>query len=426
MNKITTDYLHETFGIDSDIIERVEKAEKELAPVFEKLDEILTFNQYKVLHHFQKARINDQHFAWNTGYGYDDIGRDTLDLLFADCMQAEAALVRPTIVNGTHALFLALSGLLYPNDILLSITGKPYDTLEKAIGISGNEDGALNKFGIRYKQIDLLEDGSIDTDAIERTLNAQVKMVYVQRSRGYGWRNSLGQKDLEDVFSLIHYLSPKCIIMVDNCYCEFCEENEPTYYGADVMAGSLIKNPGGGLAPTGGYIAGKRELINCIAQRLTVPGIGAEVGSYAGDYRMFYQGLFMAPHTVAECLKTAVLFAKAFEILDFETLPSSESFRADIVQSVKLGDPEKLRVFCRCIQEISPVDSNVTPEEWEMPGYDDKVIMAAGTFVQGATSELSADGPMKQPYIAYLQGGLTYAHGKIAAMYVCDSLMKML
>ncbi len=398
-------------------------AERKCHDAFDRIDGIELENQIRILRAFSNSNVSYRHFTPSTGYGYGDIARDTLDILFADAFQAESALVRPSIVNGTHAIYLAVSGIARPGDTIFSITGKPYDTLETAFGLQGASDQSLKKFGIGYHQIELTEQGTIDEEMIERELQPSDRIFYIQRSRGYSWRNSLGRNELEDVFSLIRYLKKDAVIIVDNCYCEFCDYDEPTGYGADIIAGSLIKNPGGGLVPTGGYIAGKSEYVNEIAQRLTVPGLGGEVGSYSGDYRPYYQGLFMAPHTVNQSLKTAILFSCVLQRLGFEILPKVDDFRNDVVQSVKLRTPENLEKFCRIIQAVSPVDSNVTPEAWDMPGYSDPVIMAAGTFVQGATSEISADGPMRDPYIAYLQGSLTYTHGKIAAMYVCDALM---
>lgn len=397
-------------------------AERRCRDAFSRIDSIEAVNELRVLSAFQSASVAARHFTPTTGYGYDDIGRDTFDIVFAEAMQAECALVRPQFVNGTHALFTALAGITEPGDTILSITGKPYDTLEEAIGIRGNAPHSLKRCGIHYRQIPLTEHG-IDLEALEQQLDSSIRVVYVQRSRGYAWRASLAQRDLEEAFSLVHHLAPNAIIMVDNCYCEFCEVKEPTAYGADIIAGSLIKNPGGGLAPTGGYVAGKSELIHRVAQRLTVPGLGAEVGSYAGDYRWFYQGLFVAPHVVAQCVKSAILFSAVMEDLGYATLPASKESRCDIIQSIRFDTKEELIRFCQSIQSAAPVDSNVVPEPWDMPGYADQVIMAAGAFVQGATTELSADAPILEPYVAYLQGALTYAHGRIAAMLAADSIL---
>lgn len=403
--------------------ELVWSAEHRCSDAFARIDSIEAVTMQRVLSAFQAASVASRHFTPTTGYGYEDIGRDTLDVVFADALQADSALVRPQFVNGTHSLFTMLAGITEPGDVILSATGKPYDTLEEAIGIRGNAPHSLKRQGVHFRQIELQDGGEIDLDALESCLDGSVKVVYFQRSRGYAWRQSLGQHQLEEAFSFIHQRLPGVIIAVDNCYCEFCEINEPTAYGADIMAGSLIKNPGGGLAPTGGYVAGKSALVERVAQRLTVPGLGAEVGSYAGDYRVFYQGLFMAPHTVAQCLKSVALFAACLEHLGFETLPAYNDPRSDIVESIRFGSPEKLIQFCKGIQKAAPVDSNLVPEPWDMPGYADPVIMAEGSFVQGATTELSVDGPMRAPYIGYLQGSLTYAHGRIAAMLAVDALL---
>ena len=405
--------------------EFVWNAEHQLGGVFQRIDSVESVTQMRVLEAFQNHGVAARHFAPTTGYGYDDIGRDTLDLVFADALQAEAALVRPQFVNGTHAIFTALAGLTEPGDAILSITGSPYDTLEEAIGIRGDAPQSLSRFGVTFEQIPLLEDGKIDLPAVLRRLQKQsYRIIYVQRSRGYGWRPSIDPRELEDVFAEIQKEAPHAVIVVDNCYGEFTTAIEPTAVGAHVIAGSLIKNPGGGLAPTGGYVAGKSECIERIAQRFTLPGMGREVGSYAGDYRLFYQGLFLAPHTVAQCLKSAALFACVFERLGYETLPASTDVRSDIIQSVRFQSAQELIAFCQCIQAAAPIDSFAVPQPWDMPGYAHQVIMAAGAFVQGATTELSADAPICEPYTAYLQGALTYAHGRIAAMLAYDALTR--
>ena len=405
--------------------EFVWNAEHQLDGVFQRIDSVESVTQMRVLEAFQNHGVAARHFAPTTGYGYDDIGRDTLDLVFADALQAEAALVRPQFVNGTHAIFTALAGLTEPGDAILSITGSPYDTLEEAIGIRGDAPQSLSRFGVTFEQIPLLKDGKIDLPAVLRRLQKQsYRIIYVQRSRGYGWRPSIDPRELEDVFAEIQKAAPHAVIVVDNCYGEFTTAIEPTAVGAHVIAGSLIKNPGGGLAPTGGYVAGKSECIERIAQRFTLPGMGREVGSYAGDYRLFYQGLFLAPHTVAQCLKSAALFACVFERLGYETLPASTDVRSDIIQSVRFQSAQELIAFCQCIQAAAPIDSFAVPQPWDMPGYAHQVIMAAGAFVQGATTELSADAPICEPYTAYLQGALTYAHGRIAAMLAYDALTR--
>jgi len=377
-----------------------------------------------VLEAFWKERVRARHFKQTTGYGYDDIGRDTLDRVFAHALMAQKALVRPQFVNGTHAIFTALAGLVEPGDTILSITGEPYDTLLEAIGVHGDAPNSLKRMGVTFRSIELTQTGKFDLDAIRQIRDSSIKIVYAQRSRGYAWREAISLAQMKEAFDLVKIIFPNAIILVDNCYGEFVEATEPTAQGADVIAGSLIKNPGGGLAPTGGYIAGGEAYIDRIAQRLTVPGMGAEVGSYAGDYRLFYQGLFLAPHVTAQCVKGAILFARVFEALNLITMPMFDSSRSDIIQAVQFPDAESLVAFCRSIQKAAPVDSFVSPEPWDMPGYEDQVVMAAGAFVQGATTELSADGPIRAPYTAYLQGALTYAHVRIACMIACDELIR--
>lgn len=404
--------------------ELVWRAESELKEVFERADAIEMANQQRVLEAFWQERVSARHFAPTTGYGYDDIGRDTLDRVFAHAIQAKAALVRPQFVNGTHALFTALSALVEPGDAIVSITGEPYDTMLTAIGCRGDEPNSLKRMGVSFEQIPLTEDGKIDLNAVRAFNAANVKVIYAQRSRGYAWREALGVQALKEALAVCRERFPEAVVLVDNCYGEFVETIEPTAAGADLIAGSLIKNPGGGLAPTGGYVAGKKELVERAAYRLTVPGMGAEVGSYAGDYRLFYQGLFLAPHVTAQCVKGAALFARVFELLGLPTMPRSGAVRSDIIQAVQFESADALVNFCRSIQKAAPVDSFVSPEPWDMPGYADQVVMAAGAFVQGATTELSADGPIRAPYTAYLQGSLTYAHARIAAMLAADTLLK--
>lgn len=403
--------------------ELVWQAERDLTPVFSRVDAIEMVTQTRVLEAFWQARVSTRHFAPSTGYGYDDVGRDTLDAVFAQALQAENALVRPQFVNGTHALFVALAGLSEPGDTIFSVTGAPYDTLRQAIGIEGDAPNSLKRQGVRFRAVALAEDAVALNECLEALHDPRVRIVYAQRSRGYAWRSALSIEAMGEAFAAIHTARPDIVILVDNCYGEFVEGREPTAVGADVIVGSLIKNPGGGLAPTGGYAAGRADCISRIAQRLTVPGMGAEVGSYAGDYRPFYQGLFMAPHVTAQCVKGAALFARVLELLGMETLPTSQAERHDIIQAVRFSNAETLKAFCRTIQKAAPVDSFATPEPWDMPGYAAPVIMAAGTFVQGATSELSADGPIIEPYTAYLQGALSYAHARIAAMMVSDACL---
>ena len=411
----------------TDIFEMIRAAEKRLSPAFTLLEEIALINEKRVLDAFRAEPVSPRHFASTEGYGYDDLGRDALDRVFARALQTEDALVRPQIANGTHAIFLALSGLLEPGDVLFSATGTPYDTLETAVGLSGSEPNALSRFGIGFQMALMRETGEdpFDLNAILQGIQGhpEVKMLYVQRSRGYAWREAISTEKMAPLFERVKTIRPDIIIAVDNCYGEFTEAREPSAVGADVMMGSLIKNCGGGIVPTGGYIAGRRDLIERISYRLTVPGSGREVGSYAASYRPFYEGLFLAPHTVLQCLKTAMLFGEVFGQLGFEVMPVGDKLRADIVQSIRFHEPKELIAFCKAVQHASPVDSDVTPEPWDMPGYADPVIMAAGTFVQGATTELSADGPIRPPYAAYMQGSLTYEHGKLALMEVVQTVL---
>ena len=378
----------------------------------------------RVLRAFQTHRISARHFAPTEGYGYDDTGRDALDLVFADALCAEDALVRPQIANGTHAIFLALAGVLEPNDTVLSLTGTPYDTLESAIGLNGDVPNALTRFGIRFESVPFVND-EIDYEKAGELLrrNRSIRMVYLQRSRGYAWRNALTIEKIRNAVSFVRSIRPDVILFTDNCYGEFTEESEPTAVGVDLIAGSLIKNCGGGIAPTGGYIAGRKDLIEAVSYRQTVPGCGREIGSYAASYRPFYEGLFLAPHTVAQCMKSAILFSALFESLGYRTLPRVEDQRSDIIQSVMFDTKEELISFMRAVQASAPIDSFVVPEPWEMPGYADPVIMAAGAFVQGATTELSADAPIREPYIGYMQGALTYEHAVIAAKSVVEALI---
>lgn len=404
--------------------ELVWSAEQFLSDVFRRVDAVEMVNQQRVLEAFWQERVSARHFAPTTGYGYDDIARDTLDRVFAHALMAQKALVRPQFVNGTHAIFTALAGLVEPGDRIISITGDPYDTLLEAIGVRGDAPNSLKRMGVSFQSIALTQKGKIDLTAIEQVDRTAVKIIYAQRSRGYAWREAITMAQMKEAFDRVHEWFPGAAILVDNCYGEFVEGTEPTAQGADIIAGSLIKNPGGGLAPTGGYIAGREDLIERIAQRMTVPGMGAEVGSYAGDYRLFYQGLFLAPHVTAQCVKGAALFARVFEQLNLLTMPLYDASRSDIIQAVQFPDADSLVAFCRSIQKAAPVDSFVSPEPWDMPGYEDQVVMAAGAFVQGATTELSADGPIRAPYTAYLQGALTYAHARIACMLACEELIR--
>ena len=411
-----------------DVLEMIRSAEQRLQPAFARLEDMALANEKRVLDAFRAEAVSPRHFAPTEGYGYDDLGRDALDRVFARALQTQDALVRPQIANGTHAIFLALSGLLEPGDVVFSATGRPYDTLETAVGLSGSEPNALSRSGIGFRMAALKETGEepFDQDAILRgiTDHPEVKMLYVQRSRGYAWREAVSVEKMGPLFQRVKAVRPDIIIAVDNCYGEFTEDREPSAAGADVMMGSLIKNCGGGIAPTGGYIAGRKDLIERVSYRLTVPGSGREVGSYAASYRPYFQGLFLAPHTVLQCLKTAMLFGEVFGKLGYEVMPAGNKLRADIVQSIRFREPGELIAFCKAVQHASPVDSDVTPEPWDMPGYTDPVIMAAGTFVQGATTELSADGPIRPPFAVYMQGSLTYEHGKLALMEVAQAVME--
>ena len=406
------------------VINLAEKVQEGLSARFAEIDKISEINTMRVIEAFQKHRVSDACFAGTTGYGYDDLGREILDKVYADVFGAEAALVRIGFVNGTHALTAALFACLKPGDTLLSITGLPYDTLRASIGISGDEHGSLKFYGINYMQVDLLPDSCPDYDGIRRALaDKSVSAILIQRSRGYAKRRALSVNEIGEITAAVKALRPDVNVMVDNCYGEFVEQLEPTMVGADIIAGSLIKNPGGGLAPTGGYIAGCRELVEKAANRLTTPGIGGECGSTLGNNRLLFQGFFIAPHVVAQALKTACFCSGMLEELGYETSPSSTESRSDIIQMVELKTPEGIKKFCKGIQSSAPVDSFVTPEPWQMPGYDCPVIMAAGAFVQGSSIELSADGPMREPYIAYLQGGITYESGKLGIMMAISEML---
>ena len=395
-----------------DIQELIDGSEKSLSKEFRKIDDIALYNQEKVLAAFQKNRVALRHFAPTTGYGYDDIGRDTLAKVFADAFSAESAIVSPLLANGSHAISTVFFGLLRPGDMLYSASGSPYDTLIDVI--TGENIGSLRDYGIKFAKEDLI-DGQFDLRSIENfAAKNKPKVVFLQRSRGYSSRNAFTVKTLKTVIDIVKSASKDSIVVVDNCYGEFVEKQEPIEAGADIIVGSLIKNPGGGLAPTGGYIAGKETLIQLISYRLTSPGIGCEVGSYANTYQYFYQGFFMAPHVVAQALKAAQLFCRTFDKLNYNVLPKPGDDYGDIIASINFNTAKELIDFVQTIQSVSPVDSYVLPEPWDMPGYNHQVIMAAGTFVQGASIELSADSPIKAPYIAYFQGALTYEHAKIA------------
>lgn len=413
-----------TLGIPNTLIELSDAVEAQITDKFKEIDDIASFNQLKVLDAMQKNRVSDTHFGWHTGYGYDDPGREALEKVYSDVFHTEDALVRPIIVNGTHALTLCLTGTLRPGDEMLSISGKPYDTLEQVIGISGDNDQSLKVYGISYKGIELNADGSFQVDEILKSIHDKTKMIYIQRSAGYSWRPAIKIEDIESIIQKVKAVKSDLIVMVDNCYGEFLDYKEPTDVGADMMAGSLIKNPGGGLALTGGYVVGRSDLIEKVAERLTSPGIGKECGLTFGQTRSMFQGLFMAPNVVAGAIKGAIFTSKLYESLDCEVCPRPDAYRSDIIQAVKLGSADKVIKFCEGIQAAAPVDSYVTPTPWAMPGYTSEVIMAAGAFVQGSSIELSADAPIREPYIVYFQGGLTYDHSKFGALKSLSAMLE--
>lgn len=426
MLNATIELLKKQYGFTDETIKLYNQAIIDVENEFKIYDEIREYNQLKVLKAFQEERISDNHFTNSTGYGYGDIGRDTLDLVYARIFNAEKALVRPHFVNGTHALGTALFGNLRPGDTILAVTGSPYDTLHSVIGISGEENiGSLKEYGVNYKQVDLV-DGKIN---IEKALemikeDESIKLIHMQRSTGYGFRNAFQVKELGEAIKAIKELREDLIVFVDNCYGEFIDIIEPTDVGADLIAGSLIKNIGGGIAPTGGYIVGKEKYVEQASYRLTVPGIGAECGCTFGVMKDFYQGLFLAPHVAIEALKGAIFCARIMELAGFEVLPKYNAKRSDIIQAIKFNDKEKLIKFCKGVQYASPIDSFVECEPWAMPGYSDEVIMAAGAFIQGSSIELSADAPIREPYIAYLQGGLTFDHAKIGVLIALNNIFK--
>ena len=412
------------FDIDKNILRSADKAMELCKDKLEEIDRIQEYNQQKMLCAFQKAGVSESHFAGSTGYGIGDRGRETLDLVYAEVFEAEKALVRQQFVCGTHTLAVALFGILRPNDTMLCVTGIPYDTIRATIGIEGNCPGSLKDFGIKYEQVDLKEDGTVDYEAIENAVYDGLKMVYIQRSRGYSLRPTLTCTEIEKIVRTVRKKSKRTIIMLDNCYGEFVEMREPLACGVDIMAGSLIKNPGGGIAPTGGYIAGKAELVDQCAYRLTAPGIGGEQGATLTSLREMFLGAFNAPHAAGEALKTAVFASALFEILGYDVTPKYNEKRGDIIQVLKLGTPQKLIEFCRGIQSGGPVDSFVCPEPSPMPGYDNDIIMAPGAFTLGSTIELSADAPLREPYAAWLQGGLNFHSGKIGVLIAADKMQK--
>lgn len=409
--------------IKPEVYELARQAEEEIRPQFERIDRIAMLNTRKVMTAFQDNKVSDSCFAGTTGYGYDDLGREVLDKVYAQVFCTEAALVRIGFVNGTHALSAALFGILKPGDTLLSVTGLPYDTLRNAIGIEGDCHGSLKFYGINYKQVDL-KDGEADLEAIKAALaDRSISAVLIQRSRGYENRKALSAEEIGEICSAVKSIAPNVTVMVDNCYGEFTGEHEPTEYGVDIMAGSLIKNPGGGLAPTGGYIVGRKDLVENAAMRLTTPGIGGECGASLGNNRLLFQGFFMAPHIVAQAIKTVTFCSAMMKKIGFESSPAPDEARNDIIQMVTLKNGENMKKFCRGVQAGAPVDSYVTPEPWQMPGYNVPVIMAAGAFVQGSSIELSADGPMREPYTLYVQGGITYESGKLGIMMAVNEML---
>lgn len=421
---MTTADQFKAFGLSEKTIELSEKYEQELKPRFDEIDKIAEYNQLKVIKAMQDNRLSDIHFASSTGYGYNDLGRETLEKVYASIFHTEDALVRPQITCGTHALTIALAANLRPGDELLSPVGKPYDTLEGVIGIT-KQKGSLAEYGITYSQVDLNHDGSFNYDGIKAAINKRTKLVTIQRSKGYQTRPTLSVERIGELIAFIRNIKPEVIIMVDNCYGEFVEKIEPSDVGADMCIGSLIKNPGGGLVASGGYIVGKAEYIENCAYRLTAPGLGKEVGATLGINQSMFQGLFLAPTVVASALKGAIFAARIFEDLGYPVIPNGTEERYDIIQAVTLGSAEKLIAFCGGIQAASPVDSFVVPEGWAMPGYNSDVIMAAGNFIQGSSIELSADGPITEPYAVYFQGGLTWYHAKLGILTALDRVLKV-
>ncbi len=415
--------MYQELGISEEVVHLANEVEKELLPIYQKIEEQEEKNSLKVLNAFRKYQISESHFGSTTGYGYDDLGRDTIEKVFADVLGCEDALVRGQFISGTHALTVALFAYLRPGDLMLSITGKPYDTLDEVIGLVENAS-SLKAFGVKYDQIDLVND-DFDDDKIIAYLKAhKVKLIEIQRSKGYSTRKSLTMDKVERIIKKIKEVDSNVIIMVDNCYCEFVSDKEPVQVGADIMVGSLIKNLGGGIASNGAYIAGRKDLVDLAGERLTTPGEGREVGPTLGINKSFLQGLFFAPSVVASSLKTAVFTSRMLEKLGYEVEPKYQDERADIVQNIIFHDASKLVKYCQGIQMASPVDSFALPSPWDMPGYTDQVIMAAGTFTQGSSIELSCDGPVREPYIAYQQGGLTYSYGKLGVMKAVDHLLK--
>ncbi|MER2059430.1 MAG: methionine gamma-lyase family protein [Niallia sp.] len=414
-------YKQLTYGTQLEVL--VNEVEAQIKKVHQAIDKRIDTNQFRVLSSFQNHRVSESHFIPSTGYGYDDNGRDTLESIYAEVFGGEAGLVRPQIISGTHAISTALFGILRPGDELLYITGKPYDTLEEIVGIRGEGIGSLREFNIGYNSVDLLPDGQPDYEKIAASIHANTKMIGIQRSKGYATRPSFPIAEIEKMIAFVKEVKEDVVVFVDNCYGEFVEDLEPCHVGADLMAGSLIKNPGGGIAKTGGYIVGKEEFVKACSYRMTSPGIGAEAGASLYSLQEMYQGFFLAPHVVGQSLKGAVFTAAMLERLEMNSSPSWNTNRTDLIQSVQFDDKDKMIAFCQAIQYASPINSHVTAYPNYMPGYEDDVIMAAGTFIQGASIELTADGPIRPPYVAYVQGGLTYSHVKIA---ICIAINRLL
>ena len=418
-------YLEQEFEISAEVIDFVKIVEDAVHSQLKKRDDLSELHQYRVIKAMQKAGLGDRHFTVSTGYGYDDVGREVVETIYADVFGAEDALVRPHISSGTHAISLALYGVLRPGDHLLAITGSPYDTIRSVIGLEEAcvGQGTIKEFGVTYDQVELLADGSFDETAILSAITANTNMIYLQRSTGYSWRAAISINTMAEMIKKIRSVKPDVVIFVDNCYGEFMDRVEPVSIGADLMAGSLIKNPGGGLAPTGGYVAGRADLVHLAACRLAAPGVARETGATLGINRTLLQGLFLAPTVVAQAIKSAVLLAACYKRLGFAVCPEVIDYRSDIIQSVCLKTAEGVKTFCRAIQEAAPVDSQATPEPWDMPGYSDPIIMAAGAFIQGSSIELSADAPMREPYYVYFQGGLTHFHGKLGVLLSLQRLL---
>ncbi len=418
-------YLQEEFNISESVIDFVKTNEIKISKQLKKCDDLSELHQYRVIKAMQKAGLGDRHFGVSTGYGYDDVGREVVEAIYADVFGAEDALVRPHISSGTHAISLALYGVLRPDDHLLAITGAPYDTIRTVIGLEKGYEGhgTIKEFGITYDQVELRGDGSFDEEAILSAIKQNTKMIYLQRSTGYSWRSALTLEAMAEIIAKIREIKADVVVFVDNCYGEFMDTLEPVQIGADLMAGSLIKNPGGGLAPTGGYVAGRADLVHLAACRLAAPGVARETGATLGINRTLLQGLFLSPTVVAQAIKSAMLLAVCYESLGFAVCPEISAYRSDIIQSICLETADRVKIFCQAIQEAAPVDSQAIPEPWAMPGYSDPVIMAAGAFIQGSSIELSADAPMREPYYVYFQGGLTHFHGKLGIMLSLQRLL---